>query len=211
MSPNPNQVPAPHGKTSSQKFAEADAEHADRIGSMSHYQRMLAGLPYLANDPSLVRARLKARRVFLKLNQSGPNTADPEDLPEGVKPQGIGGSADSALASPVDVMGEERRALVGELLGLDRSAVERVEIEPPFYCDYGTNIKLEGAFYCNWNTTILDAAEVRIGDGTLFGPNVHLYSATHSVATAERAQGFERALPIRIGKDCWIGGNTTIM
>jgi hypothetical protein len=36
--------------------------------------------------------------------------------------------------------------------------------------DYGTNIRLEGNWYCNFNTTILDCAEVVIGDGVLFGP-----------------------------------------
>lgn len=43
-------------------------------------------------------------------------------------------------------------------------------LQPPFYCDYGTNIKLEGSFYANFNTVILDCATVTIGTGVLFGP-----------------------------------------
>lgn len=45
----------------------------------------------------------------------------------------------------------------------------------------------------------------------LFPRSVHLYCGTHTVAVTEREGGFERALPIRIGRDCWVGGNVTIM
>jgi maltose O-acetyltransferase len=70
--------------------------------------------------------------------------------------------------------------------------------------DYGTNIKFEGDFYCNFNTTILDCAEVRLGHGVLFGPNVHIYAATHSVSVSEREQGYERALSVSIGRNTWM-------
>jgi len=85
-------------------------------------------------------------------------------------------------------------------------------VEPPFWCDYGTNIHLAGSFYCNFNTTILDCAPVHIGTGTGtgFGPNVHLYAGTHSTAVAEREHGIERALPITIGNNCWLGGGTIV-
>lgn len=36
--------------------------------------------------------------------------------------------------------------------------------------DYGYNIKLEGSFYANSNATILDCAEVVIGNAVLLGP-----------------------------------------
>lgn len=52
---------------------------------------------------------------------------------------------------------------------------------------------------------------MRIGDGVLFGPNVHLYSATHSVSITERETGAERALPIVIGQNTWVGGNVSIL
>ncbi|KDN38037.1 hypothetical protein K437DRAFT_264903 [Tilletiaria anomala UBC 951] len=171
MSPDSTNVHAPKGKTSSQKFADADTKYKNQLQQMSHTERALKGLPYLANDPALVRARLRARRIFHAFNASLPNPTDPSDLPAGQQPQGIGGSSIGAGDSPPpDVMGDERRELISKLLGVGKDSVQRVEIEPPFWCDYGTNIKLEGAFYCNWNTTILDAAEITIGDGTLFGP-----------------------------------------
>lgn len=77
--------------------------------------------------------------------------------------------------------------------------------------DYGTNITFEGSFYCNFNTVILDCAAVRLGDGVLFGPNVHLYGGTHSVSITERETGAERALPIAVGKNTWVGGNVSIL
>jgi hypothetical protein len=40
MSPNPHDVPAPKGKTSSQKFAEADAKYASQLEKMSHTERV---------------------------------------------------------------------------------------------------------------------------------------------------------------------------
>lgn len=45
----------------------------------------------------------------------------------------------------------------------------------------------------------------------LFGPNVSLFSATHDTSVESRRNFVEYALPITIGDDCWIGGNTTVM
>lgn len=75
---------------------------------------------------------------------------------------------------------------------------------------------------------ILDGAEVKIGSRVLCGPRVGLYAATHSglyillfasghvqsdpgiVDVDERQGGYERAYPIEIGDDCWIGGGAII-
>lgn len=43
------------------------------------------------------------------------------------------------------------------------------------------------------------------------GPNVSIFSATHSVELQERLDGWERAYPVSIGEDSWIGGNVTIL
>ena len=61
------------------------------------------------------------------------------------------------------------------------------------------------------NMTILDGNKVTIGTRVLFGPNVHLYAATHSTDVDERQSGAERAYPIEIGDDCWLGGNVTVV
>ena len=86
----------------------------------------------------------------------------------------------------------------------------RVRIEPPFRCDYGSNLYLGDDVYFNFNAVILDCAEVRIGDRVLFGPNVQILSATHPVDAHERRSGREYALPVTIGDDAWLGGGVIV-
>ena len=43
-------------------------------------------------------------------------------------------------------------------------------IEPPFYCDYGSNIYAGDRFYMNFGCVILDCAEVHIGADLQAGP-----------------------------------------
>ena len=83
-------------------------------------------------------------------------------------------------------------------------------IQPPFYCDYGTNISLGAKVCFNFNCVVLDVMPVTIGDNVLFGPAVQLYTATHPINAAERRTGLELAKPITIGSDVWIGGGTII-
>jgi hypothetical protein len=154
---------------STRRFAEADRMYASQCDKLSETEKAKLGLAYLANEPALVRARLRARRILHRFNHSLPSAIDPPDLEQGERAKGIGGSQ-NATDVPPDVMGSERRQLMAELLGKSLDEMAAVEIEPPFWCDYGTNIVLEGAFYCNWNTSMVDCAEIRIGSGTLFGP-----------------------------------------
>jgi len=83
-------------------------------------------------------------------------------------------------------------------------------IEPPFYCDYGSNISVGDKVYFNFNCTILDVMEVLIGNNVLFGPSVQIYTAMHPIDWKERATGLEFAKPITIGSDVWIGGGVII-
>ena len=63
--------------------------------------------------------------------------------------------------------------------------------------------------YFNVNCVVLDCAKVTIGSNVFFAPGVQLYTATHPL-DAELRKTLENALPITIGDDCWIGGNTVI-
>lgn len=83
-------------------------------------------------------------------------------------------------------------------------------IEPPFFCDYGYNIKAGEHVFMNFNCCILDVMEVTIGDHCMFGPNVQIYTATHPLEAEARNSGREFGKPITIGKNVWIGGNATI-
>jgi len=83
-------------------------------------------------------------------------------------------------------------------------------LQPPFFCDYGYNIKTGEKVFFNFNCVVLDVAPVIIGSRTLFGPNVQIYTATHPMDYRERASGLEYAKPIVIGDDIWVGGSAII-
>lgn len=83
-------------------------------------------------------------------------------------------------------------------------------IEPPFRCDYGSNIEIGENFYSNYNCVMLDGAKITIGDNVLLGPNVGIFAAGHPVEPEIRLQGLEYTKPITIGNNVWIGGNVAI-
>lgn len=83
-------------------------------------------------------------------------------------------------------------------------------IEPPFYCDYGSNIHVGENVYLNFNCVILDVNPVTIGARTLIGPNVQIYAATHPMEHKLRASMLESGKPVHIGEDVWIGGGVIV-
>jgi maltose O-acetyltransferase len=97
---------------------------------------------------------------------------------------------------------EVRRSILKELFG---SGGATVWMQPPFYCDYGSNILLGERVFFNFNCVVLDVCPVKIGDFTLFGPAVQIYTATHPM-NAELRRKQEYAKPIEIGSDVWVGG-----
>jgi maltose O-acetyltransferase len=102
---------------------------------------------------------------------------------------------------------EDHTAVLRDLLGgLD----EGCWIEPPFHCDYGSHIFLGKHVYMNFGCIILDCARVEVGENTMFGPAVQLYTATHPINAAERITGQELARPITVGANVWIGGGAII-
>jgi maltose O-acetyltransferase len=102
---------------------------------------------------------------------------------------------------------EERNQLFKELFG---KAGKNFWMEPPFYCDYGYNIKLGNKVFMNFNCCILDVAEVTIGDCAFFGPNVQIYTATHPMDAKTRNSMLEAGKPITIGNNVWVGGGAII-
>jgi maltose O-acetyltransferase len=106
-----------------------------------------------------------------------------------------------------DDQADERLRLIKELIP---SASSEVWIEPPFYCDYGSNIVFAGKVFFNFNCVVLDVAPVRIGSGVLFGPAVQIYAATHPLDADIRRAGLESGKAIEIGDEAWIGGGAII-
>ena len=103
---------------------------------------------------------------------------------------------------------EAQYELLCKMLG---SVGENVWIGKRFNCDNGKNIFIGDNFIANFNLTILDIAEVHIGDNVMFGPNVLVTSVGHPLSPKKRRQQLAQASEIKIGNDVWIGGNTTIL
>ncbi|MGX7874341.1 sugar O-acetyltransferase [Mesorhizobium sp. ORM6] len=101
-------------------------------------------------------------------------------------------------------LGPTLKALLG---GLGDGA----RIEAPFHCAYGFNLFLGDGVFLNAGCTILDTASVRIGKGTMLGPNVQIYCAEHHKEPAGRQAGLEVARPVEIGANAWIGGSAIIL
>lgn len=84
-------------------------------------------------------------------------------------------------------------------------------INQPFHCDYGSHISVGDNFYANYNCVILDVAKVEIGDNVFFAPNVAVYAAGHPVHHIARNSLYEYGIPVKIGNNVWVGGNTVIL
>lgn len=97
-----------------------------------------------------------------------------------------------------------------QIRGLFGTIGQDAEIKPSFRCDYGFNITAGEQLFINYDCVILDCNRVQIGDRVLMGPNVQIYTASHSLDPVERKNGWEFALPIVIGSDVWIGGGAII-
>jgi maltose O-acetyltransferase len=83
-------------------------------------------------------------------------------------------------------------------------------MQPPFYCDYGSNIDLGERVFFNFNCVVLDVCRVSIGSFTLLGPAVQIYTPMHPLnAELRRRQEFGK--PVDIGSDVWIGGGAIIL
>lgn len=102
---------------------------------------------------------------------------------------------------------KERQKILYQIF---ENAGDNLFVEPPFHCDYGSNIKAGKNLFMNFNCCILDVAEVIIGDNCMFGPHVQIYTATHPVEFKARNSGRELGKAITIGNNVWIGGNATI-
>lgn len=94
-----------------------------------------------------------------------------------------------------------------------------VRVNQPFSVDYGYNISVGNNSFINMNCTLLDAGPISIGDNTLLGPDVKIYTSQHPLNGAERfwknPDGTMAVktwtAPVKIGSYTWIGGGTVIL
>ena len=95
------------------------------------------------------------------------------------------------LCSRLNASGEEETEVRARLLNELFGAATDAWIQPPFYCDYGTNISLGRKVFFNFNCVVLDVAHVAIGDYVLLGPALQIYAASHPMQAGQRRVGLE--------------------
>lgn len=105
-------------------------------------------------------------------------------------------------------MKSEREELVKEIFG-DIGA--SFTVHSPFRCDFGFNIHVGDNFVANFNLTILDEAEVRIGNNVFIGPNTTICTVIHAPLPTDRNVGIMQAKPVVIGNNVWIAANVVIL
>ncbi|MBA2212587.1 sugar O-acetyltransferase [Sellimonas intestinalis] len=99
------------------------------------------------------------------------------------------------------------------------SCGENVRVNQPVWVDYGCNISLGANSLVNMNCTLLDTGRITIGDNTLIGPDVKIYTAVHPLLPNERIYTDEtgttairtQTASVTIGNNVWIGGGTIIL
>lgn len=103
---------------------------------------------------------------------------------------------------------EKRGEILENLLG---KLGKEVTILSPFMVDYGNNCFIGDYSFINHNAYLMDGATITIGSHCFIGPNCGLYTAVHPIRYQDRNKGLEKALPIVIGDNCWIGADVTFL
>lgn len=80
---------------------------------------------------------------------------------------------------------------------------------PPFYTDYGQNIKVGRNVFINTGCRFQDQGGIVLGDGALIGHNVVLATLNHDEHPDRRH--ILHPAPIVLGKNVWIGANATVV
>lgn len=103
---------------------------------------------------------------------------------------------------PADV-----RTLFSRLIGA--AVDESFWLLPPFYTDFGKNIRVGRNVFINHACEFMDRGGITIGDDVLIGPKVNLVTINHPLDPATRRSTW--CAPIVIGQGAWIGAGASVM
>ncbi|MGN0527915.1 MAG: sugar O-acetyltransferase [Eubacterium sp.] len=104
---------------------------------------------------------------------------------------------------------KERERLLKEMFA---EIGEGCYIEPPFHANFGGAHCHFGKYvYANFNLTMVDDTHIYVGDYTMFAPNVIVASAGHPILPQLREKAYQYNIPVKIGRNCWIGAGAVIV
>lgn len=104
--------------------------------------------------------------------------------------------------------GEKRNKIIRKVFA---EVGENCYIEPPLYANWGCNTHVGKNFYANFSLTLVDDADIYIGDHVMIAPNVIIATGTHPIDPDLREQVYQYNLPIHIGNRVWIGAGAIIL
>lgn len=152
-------------------------------------------MDYFADDPRTNLERMLAGDLYI--------ADDPEIARRQQHAMRLAARFQAAYTEDADAA----RTILAELLD---SVGEGVDLRPPLYVDYGSNITIGARTFVNYHLTALDVARITIGEDCQIGPNVQLLTPTHPVEPGPRRDKLEAALPITIGDNVWLGGGVIV-
>ena len=89
---------------------------------------------------------------------------------------------------------------------------ENCYIESPYFANWGGHhVHLGSNIYVNAGLKLVDDTHIYIGDCTMLGPNVVIATAGHPIEPTLRSKGMQYNLPVRIGRNCWLGAGVIVM
>lgn len=102
---------------------------------------------------------------------------------------------------------DEVRNYLSRITG--REVDPSVTLLPPFYVDFGRNIRMGKGCFIQQCCTFFDRGGITLGNDVLIGPKVNLITINHDVDPDNRSATYGR--PIVIEDKVWIGINSTVL
>ena len=89
---------------------------------------------------------------------------------------------------------------------------ENCYIEPPLHANFGgAHVHFGKNVYANFGLTLVDDTHIYVGDYTMLGPNVVIATAGHPILPELREKAYQYNMPVRIGRNCWIGAGAILL
>ena len=153
---------------------------------MNEWERMTTGRLYNADDATIGTRHIRDMALCHRFNRVSP-----------AKPK-------------------KQQRLLNKLI--PSSVGKNLAVFSPFHCEYGENITVGKNCFMNYNCICLDVAPITLEDCVWIGANVTLATPMHPFLAEERivreypdgVHDLEYALPIVIGKNCWICSGVTV-